>query len=265
MRSLLRLVSLVVLLVSSTVAQCAETNSQTIRLASLEWPPYMGSELPQNGLSAVVAQAVIKKMGRHVEIDYFPWARAMLLGGTDPRYEGYFPSYYTDERATHCHFSAPVGVSTLGLAYLKDAPMQWNSIEDLSNKNLAVVNGYSNGKELDAAIAQGKQKSDISPTDLHALRKLILHRVDAVVIDKLVLRYLLATEPSIKPMATQIEFHSRPLAELTLHVCFKPTAEGLALQRDFDIALRGLNLHKIENEYFKSLSSSAAHDQPDVR
>ena len=84
-----------------------------LRLASLEWLPYVGSQLQQQGLSTFIADRAAQKFGYRVQVDYFPWVRAMQLGLHDPHYAGYFPAYYTEERARQCYFSASIGSSTV--------------------------------------------------------------------------------------------------------------------------------------------------------
>lgn len=235
---------------------------KVMRLASLEWLPYVGSELEQQGLSTVIAGAAARKFGYTVQVDYFPWTRAMQLGLRDARYDGYFPAYYTKERARQCYFSGPIGSSTIGLAYLKSAPVQWQTLQDLSPLTIAVVAGYSNGPAFDALVAQGRLKVDASPSDMLNLRKLLAGRVDAVLIDKLVLRYLLLTEPSLAKDRDRITFDDKPLAELPLHVCFRHSPQGLALQQAFDEALHTLQLHRIESEYFERIEVKAGHAGP---
>jgi polar amino acid transport system substrate-binding protein len=227
-----------------------------LRLASLEWLPYVGSRLQQQGLSSFIADSAAQKFGYRVQIDYFPWTRAMRIGLHDARYDGYFPAYYTEERARQCYFSTSIGSSTVGLAYLKSAPLRWQSLRDLSGLTIAVVAGFSNGPAFDALVREGRLHVDPSPSDTLNLRKLVAGRVDAVVIDKLVLRYLLLTEPSLLQDRERILFHDKPLAELPLYVCFKRTPQGLALQQAFDAALRTLPLRRIESEYFQSIEAT---------
>lgn len=229
----------------------------TMRLASLEWVPYVGSSLAHDGWSSYVADTAARQFGYHAKIDYFPWTRAMQLGTKDPQYAGYFPAYYTEERAQQCYFSTSIGTSTVGLAYLKSAPLQWQSLHDLTTRTIAVVAGFSNGPAFDAWVRQGKLTVDASPNDMLNLRKLVARRVDTVVIDKLVLRYLLATEPTLAKERDQIVFHERPLAELSLHVCFQKTPAGRALQQAFDTALHSMQLRKLENEYFQRFEHNA--------
>ncbi|HEY8605988.1 MAG TPA: transporter substrate-binding domain-containing protein [Noviherbaspirillum sp.] len=230
--------------------------TKTMRLASLEWLPYAGSRLEREGWSSSVAQAAARQAGWSTQIDYFPWTRAMQLGLKDRRYAGYFPAYYTEERARECHFSQPIGSSTIGLAYLAGAPLRWNAVSDLSSRRIGVVAGFSNGAAFDALAREGKLQLDASPNDMLNLRKLLAGRVDGVVIDKLVLRYLLLTEPSVS--GRDVVFHDRVLAELPLHVCFQRTAAGRAMQQAFDGALLTMPLRRMESAYFQRLAGLPA-------
>lgn len=238
---------------------CSAANAResppTIHLASLEWLPYVGHDLMQGGVSSVVASSAARQFGYTVKIDYFPWKRAMKVGGEDIGFSGYFPAYYTEERARLCYFSAPMGSSTVGLAYLKNKPLQWRTAEDLAGMKIGVVAGYSNGDAFDALVKQGKLHVDASPGDVFNLKKLLISRVDVVVIDKSVLRYLLATDTELSKEREQIAFHDNILAELSLHVCFQRKPSGLKLQQAFDAALQHLDIRKIENTYFQELEN----------
>ncbi|HYD59607.1 MAG TPA: transporter substrate-binding domain-containing protein [Noviherbaspirillum sp.] len=227
--------------------------SAPLRLASLEWLPYVGASLEQEGWASFVAGTAARQLGQRVKIEYFPWTRAMQLGAKDPQYAGYFPAYYTEERARTCHFSAPIGSSTVGLAYLKNAPLQWSDMQDLAALKIGVVAGFSNGPAFDAMVREGKLTVDASPNDMLNLRKLLARRIDAVVIDKLVMRFLLATEPGLMRDRNQFAFHDKPLAELPLHICFQRTPAGRELQQAFDQAVQSLPLRKLEADYFQRL------------
>ena len=51
--------------------------AETIQLTSLEWPPYTGSELPQQGASMAVVEAAFDAMGHDLEVRFLPWQRAV--------------------------------------------------------------------------------------------------------------------------------------------------------------------------------------------
>ncbi len=230
-------------------------SSNVLHLASLEWLPYTGSGLDGDGLDSTIAAVAAKQFASTVRVDYFPWKRAMQMGVEDPAFSGYFPAYYTEERARTCYFSAPMGRSTVGLAYLRSEPLQWEHLSDLEGVRLGVVAGFSNGKEFDALAALGKLQLDASPTDGINLRKLLAGRIRAAVIDKLVLRYLLLVDPSLQAGRDQIVFHPNVLADLTLHICFHRNADGLRMQKNFDEALSHMDIAKIENGYFQDLEA----------
>jgi polar amino acid transport system substrate-binding protein len=239
---------------SATSAGAAEP-ARVMHLASLEWRPYVGPGLAGDGLSGTIAATAAKQFSYTVRVDYFPWKRAMQMGGEDAGYAGYFPAYYTPQRARSCYFSAPMGNSTIGLAYLKSEPLQWQHVSDLGGMRIGVVTGYSNGKEFDALAEQGKLQLDASPGDAINLRKLLAGRVRAVVIDKSVLRYLLLTDRTLFADRGRIAFHPNVLAELTLHVCFQRTPAGLNLQKKFDEARGHMDIARIENGYFQELEN----------
>lgn len=233
--------------------QPARAETPALHLASLEWLPYAGRSLPDGGLSGAVAKSVAARFGYGIRIDYFPWKRAMQVGASDPDFVGYFPAYHTPERAQQCHFTAPMGNSTIGLAMLAEAPLHWRVLGDLAGNKLGVVLGYSNGEAFDQMVKSGKLQVDASESDTINLKKLLAGRIRAVVIDKAVLRYLLASDPALSKERAKLAFGDQPLAVLTLHVCFQRTPLGLKLKQSYDAALLHTDIAKIENAYFDQL------------
>lgn len=241
------------LLQITAVAQAAET--RVMRLATLEWVPYVSQQLPKQGLLGHVSALAAQKMGYQLKLDYFPWKRAMQLGGRDPNYAGYFPAYYTRERAQECHFSQSMGTSRIVLAYMKNKPLQWETVEDLAllKQPVGVVYGYANGEQFDDLVKQGRIKPETSTSDALNLRKLTIGRISAAVVDESVLTYLLKMDPGLAGQVGQIMVHPQALAELKLYICFQGTSQGLEMKTAFDQALQEINLGKTEEEYFQKL------------
>jgi polar amino acid transport system substrate-binding protein len=69
---------------------------------------------------------------------------------------------------------------------------------------------------------------------------------------------VLATDPRLAGARDLIDFHDKPLAELTLHICFKRSPSGQELKQKFDQALLHIDLQKIENDYFKEIERRPA-------
>lgn len=218
-----------------------------MRLSTLEWPPYTGKLLPSEGLSTKVASVVAKAAGYKLMTASFEWATTVEKGEKDPNFDGYFPEYYTKEREQNCHLSQAMGTSVLGIAALKTNPISWNVLGDLSDLRLGVVDGYSNGEAFDQAVADKRQKVEVAPSDAANIGKLNSGKVRGIVIDQKVLDYTLAHLGG----ADRIVFGNKPIAELTLHVCFKKTPTGLAMRNAFDAALKTVDRRKVESDYAK--------------
>lgn len=121
-----------------------------------------GSEIawPLDSLSTRVTSVVAKAAGYRLMTASFEWATTLEKGEKDPNFDGYFPEYYSKERAQACHLSHTGG-------------------------------------------------------------------------------------------ADRIAFSTRPIAELSLHVCFKRSPAGLALRDAFDTALQTTDRAKVEADYAK--------------
>ncbi|WP_181373205.1 substrate-binding periplasmic protein [Massilia glaciei] len=230
----------------------ADSGPRPMRLATLEWLPYVGKIVPKDGLSTVIASAAARNAGYSLSVDYFEWTVTLAKGEKDPAFAGYFPEYYTEERAKACHLSKSIGTSMLGLATMKDTPVQWNALSDLNAVKIGVVEGYSNGEAFDAMVKQGKQPVENAASDTFNLRRLISKKVPAIAIDREVLRYLLLRSP----MRNETVFSPKPLGELTLHVCFKRTPAGKEMQEAFDAGLQKIDIKKIGGDYMKQLDLS---------
>ncbi|MCH8618305.1 transporter substrate-binding domain-containing protein [Undibacterium sp. TS12] len=227
-----------------------------MNLASLEWSPYVGSHLPDEGLTSVIVKSAAIQAGIDTHISYTPWSRAVQLGLNDPGYAGYFPAFYLKEREKTCYFSAPLGNSIVGFAYLKDRHFDWKNYTDLKGLTIGVVQDYANGEEFDAEVRKEQLRLDVAPSDISNLRKLMAGRVDLAIVGKDVLRQLLITEPSLKPGRDSIVFHPREVTNFSMHICFQRNRQGLKYKQMLDPYLEKLNLRKIENLYFQQMQNS---------
>ena len=90
--------------------------SRSVKLTSLEWPPYTGQDLPEQGASIIIAKAAFMAMGYHLTVDFYPWQRAVYKAKEGKDYIGYFPEYYAESIESEFIFSEPMGTSPLGFA-----------------------------------------------------------------------------------------------------------------------------------------------------
>ncbi|MBP7336779.1 ABC transporter substrate-binding protein [Niveispirillum sp.] len=212
--------------------------ASTVRLTSLDWPPFSGPDLPNRGLSTAIVERTLARAGLMLEVEFLPWQRAVTTGLKAQGRAGYFPEYRTAALDQgQCLLSNPIGSSPLGFAERVAAPVDWRGLADLAGRRIGTVRGYVNTDGFDRAVADGRLIAEPAVDDATNLRKLAAGRLDLVVIDANVLAHLLSTDPALRPLRAALRFNPRLLEDKSLHVCFRPGAEGEALRRRFNRAL----------------------------
>lgn len=242
---------LLALMLCWTVSGALAQTPRTIRFAGEEWPPFLGRTLPGDGLHATLLRAVFDHLGYTARIDYFPWKRAMELGQHDPRYAGLVAVWRTPEREALCHFSAPVGNTLTVLAYLKDKPVRAASLDDVAGQRIGTVAGYANGERFDAMVRQGRIDVEEGVNDATNVRKLLIGRFPAILVERRVLRHILASGEFTAAERERIGVNDRLFRERSIHVCFKRTPAGEVQQRAFNDAARQVDLERVEREYWR--------------
>jgi polar amino acid transport system substrate-binding protein len=226
--------------------------ARTIRLTTRDWPPYSTAS-DGHGASDAVVRAAFAAMGDDIEIRYMPWQRAILGVKQDPTVDGVFPAYASKDRNDFCHWSQPIGKSPVGLAERRDAPLSWRTLDDLKNIRLGVVQGFVNTAEFDAKLGSGELSAEKAPDDAANLRKLLAHRLQAAVIDRNVMRYLMSSDPSLRGNGDQLQFNAHFLESKPLFVCFRKDAAGLTLARTFDEGLRRIDAESVASRALESM------------
>jgi polar amino acid transport system substrate-binding protein len=224
--------------------------AETVYLTSLDWPPYAGKNLTEQGASVAVAKAAFKAMGHELEVDFFPWSRAVKLASEgSSKYVGYFPEYLYDSE--EFVFSAPMGQGPLGLVERSDKAISWSALQDLSNYSIGVVQDYVNTEELDAMIAAGTIKAQVAPSDELNIQKVAGSRIDAAVIDANVMKYLLANSAKLEKAIGQVQMNSKLLTNKDLFVAFKNSADGKKWKAIYDEGLGKIDVATIMAKYMQ--------------
>lgn len=238
----LRILFVVLALLASLPSRSSAADSNPVVLLTLEWPPYTGVKLPGNGFVTERVRSAYGTLGQETRFGFFSWRRAMRLPYSDQRFTGFFPAYPTQERKRVCHFSEPVGMSPLGLAQLRNKPLQWARIEDLQPYRLGVVDAYANEDELDRRIQAGQQNVLVSQSDAENLLNLAKGRVAGAVIDSHVFEWVMKNDVRLRPWRDQLQMNTRLLVTWPLFVCFRKDEAGAVLRDHFNTGLA--NLHE---------------------
>ncbi len=217
------------ILILFSLFTAVSASADTLRLASLEWEPYVGAGLPDQGYAAAVVRAACARRGVAVEIDFLPWARALELARRGD-YHGLFPEYYDESRKTDFVFSAPIPGGPVALYARRDRGIRYGvdphadldaAFRSIASYKVGVVRGYLNNPVFDAATYLTKEETT---SDESNLRKLFYRRVDLVFIDRMVAEHILKTdmasfgdalaavEPSIEDKPLYIAYSKRAAA-----------------------------------------------------
>lgn len=245
-----RLIGLTLFLAGTVLASAAGAKADTVRLTTLEWPPYSGS-LPDNGFSSIVVREAFKAMGHTVSIDVLPWQRAVHSAKEEPGVVGYFPEYPAD--LDGFALSGPIGDSPLGLIVPAGARIADTSPTGLARLKLGVVNGYVNAKPVGDAIAANGLKPEAVVDDTTNIRKVAAGRIEAAEIDRYVFSYLMRNTAELKPLQDKVEFG--PLLEAkTLHVAFNTKPEGQKWAAIFAEGLKKIDIGTLQKQHLSALT-----------
>ena len=238
------------LVLTSCFSANALANDKLIRLTSLEWPPYSGAAIEQQGASIAVVRAAAEAMGYQLEVKFYPWNRA-VAAAQDPKsgFHGYFPEYYSDDVASNFRFSDSIGSGPLGFVEQSAAPVSWSSLADLKGKAIGVVDGYVNTTEFDAKAAAGELKTEAVSDDLTNIKKVAAGRIALAVIDKNVLAHLLANEPSLAGAKGKVQFNSKLLEDKQLFIAFQKSEQGSAAAEVINQGLKKIDIAAVMGKF----------------
>lgn len=249
LRFVLRLGSVVLLLTVIFGLFVEAIASQKITLATLEWPPYTGSQLDGHGYASKLVREALKRSGIEVDIEFHQWTRVIGLAKKG-EVDGYFPEYYGEHISTFAMLSSPFPGGPLVFFKLKDRDIGFTYLNELNPYTIGTVKSYTNTKEFDDAEFLTKEPVK---DDLTNFKKLAAGRIDLLVADKLVGNYLL--KEHMASWSGNIEFINPPLNRaMNLYVCF-PKSQPLspAYLKAFNKGLRQMqkdgSLNKLRKEY----------------
>lgn len=186
---------------------------EKINLSTLDWQPYIGKDMKNNGYVAVLVKDAFRRGGFEANFQFHQWSRVVGLAKSG-KVDGYFPEYFSESVKAYAIFSDPFPGGPIGFFKLKGKNIFYDRLEDLKGLKIGIVKGYVNTKEFDEADYLNK---DAAKDDLTNFKKLVAGRLDMVVADKFVGLNLIKKHMPDK--AGQIEFIAKPLEEKNLFVC----------------------------------------------
>ncbi|WP_374536738.1 substrate-binding periplasmic protein [Chitinimonas taiwanensis] len=160
-----------------------------LQLVSTEYPPYCGSELPEQGVFTALTRAAFKAAGFETRVVFRPWAR-VLAEARAGQHDAVLAVWYQAEREQYMVYSDPLWVNRIGFYARAGETHPVHQLSALKGLRIGIVRGYANPPEFEAADLGGEAAVD----DLTNLRKLQAGRLDLVLIEQALAAHLLKTQ-----------------------------------------------------------------------
>jgi len=219
----------------------AFTPKKTVRIATLDWVPYISPSLPHNGWVAQVAEAAFAEENIKVEWYFYPWKRSLITAETG-KVDAVYPTFYSDERATKYNFSDSFRGGLSVIVALKSSGINFKKdLRELSPYTIGVVRGYVFGKEFDEAKYLKKAES---ADDEQNILKLMHKRVDLIIINLFVLNNLIKTRFANDPKTKDIIAIGPPVQIEYFHIAFTKKGNTNDLRKSYNSGLSKIKSSK---------------------
>jgi polar amino acid transport system substrate-binding protein len=196
-------------------------HAETLKLATLNWPPYCAEDLPEQGVLISLTREVFKRAGYDLHIDFLPWIRA-LEETRKGHYDGLIAAYLNTDRNNFLYYPNPLLTSREVFVSTKGVTDKYNSMDDFKNKLIGVVRGFSFTPGL---MSQGFEIYEVTE-DVQVLRMLFIGRVDLIIIEEKHLIYLMDTVKELEPYRNSYTILDPPFADMDLYCAISRLKQG---------------------------------------
>ena len=158
-----------------TCLTTATSYAREISVETLDWPPQVGPNIPEQGLNTALVRAAFEAVGHSIKVTFVPWSRA-LKNVLEGRADVVISAYYTKQRDNDYYMSDVINYVDVGLIARPGLDLvSYKSLKELRPYSIGVVRGYANAEEFDAADYLDKHQ--VSTPTLN-IRKLYRGRID---------------------------------------------------------------------------------------
>lgn len=171
--------------------------TDTVHLGSVnDIPPYSFWQNGQlKGIEIDIVTEVYRKLGIHVDIKDYPWARLKMLVETGGIH-GITGIYHLAKYKPVIEFTIPYYVSKISVFASWDYPQQLTRLKDLQGKQIGVIRGYTYTPEFDNLTEVHKISVDDDKTLVRVFGK---ERIDLAIAEEMPFWYF----------TKQMEYHDK--------------------------------------------------------
>jgi polar amino acid transport system substrate-binding protein len=194
-----------------------EPITATIRLASGDWPPYTGQELPGYGCDSRIVAEAFALEGVTVEYGFFPWARSYRLAASG-EWDGTLewentPTHQEDFYVSRDYISKQEWV----FFYRRADRFDWQSMADLDGKIIGVTTQYAYSDAFVELREKGTVTFEEAASDESNFKKLLAGRIDIFPMERRVGYTILATRFTPAERAQLVD-HPNPVSQFLAYL-----------------------------------------------
>lgn len=161
----------------------------------------MSNTLQRQGVLVEIATEAFRREGYQLQVRFLPWARALGVA-KEGEVDGMVGIWYSSERAQWFNYSKPILANQIGFYRRVDHPVAYKTLNDLRPYTIGTVHDYANPPAFEAAHLHVDEAND----DLTNLRKLAAGRLDLVLVDRAVARFMIERDaPSLRGQLVWID------------------------------------------------------------
>lgn len=198
-----------------------------VNLATHESPPYSGGKLENKGVLAEIVAAAFKKEGYIAKISVVPWKRA-LNGTKTGVYDGLFGRWYRKNREKWFMYSSLLISNEFIFLKRRESNLSFNGdYSILKHYRIGYIRGYANPPGIESI--KDSIKIEMVTDSIQNLKKLEAGRLDLIMIDRILFRYLIKTD--MRKSDGVFEEINYILMRDTNYLAFSKKSEGFQSKR----------------------------------
>lgn len=247
--------SLITIFFISILLSTKSFSIEKVHLASLEYPPFYGQSLKYGGVITEIIRESFKAVDIKADISFHPWTRALRMV-KEGKVHGVFGIWLKKERRKYFYYSSsPLISSDLAAISLKKSSLSFKNINDLKNKVVGIIRGYSYPQSM---LNIKSTKFVYSSSEVKSMKKLIHERVDYIIMDVNLAKHIIKNNFSDYP--NLIFIHYPVIASMKEYLAIsKKKSSGKLIIDQFN---KGLSKIKKEGILKKLFSEHHMEEMP---
>jgi len=163
---------IIIFIIMAIVLEVKSYAEEVWKITSLNWEPYSGAELINQGNSVQKLRELLKKQGIRLVVDFYPWKRSQAKAKTK-EYIGYFPAW-PEEVYEGFVASPPIDMSCIGVLKKSGTHVIFNGINKLfKTYKVGIIKIYAYPKIIMNAMKKYPYHTDGTMNEILLLRKLL--------------------------------------------------------------------------------------------